>query len=258
MTKDKAISLFNKQLYQINELKKSHRSSPAFNKWDRDTQIIIEKIFGKNNRHIEDFNNISYSPWVISPNTHESAFQEAYLAGLNNAEAIINSFIREIEEFGIEESGEENNTSGNKINLTCNRFHSVARQLRLRHQNRSTIEIEDEYDVQDLLHALLKIFFDDIRSEEWSPSYAGGSSRMDFLLKNEQIVVEVKKTRKGLTDKEIGEQLIIDIEKYKSHPDCKTLVCFVYDPEGMIANPKGLERDLSKKTDLIVNVFIEP
>jgi REase_DpnII-MboI len=64
-----------------------------------------------------------------------------------------------------------------------------------------------EYDVQDLLHALLHLYCDDIRTEEWTPSYAGASSRMDFLLKKEKIVVEVKKTRQGLDAREVGEQL---------------------------------------------------
>lgn len=56
----------------------------------------------------------------------------------------------------------------------CERFHLFCRQLGDRYNNRSTIEVEDEYDVQDLFHALLKIYFDDIRKEEWTPSYAGG------------------------------------------------------------------------------------
>lgn len=43
--------------------------------------------------------------------------------------------------------------------------------------------LEDEYDVQDLPHALLLLYFDDVRAEEWTPSYAGKSARMDFLLK---------------------------------------------------------------------------
>ena len=59
------------------------------------------------------------------------------------------------------------------------RFHKVARQLRTRHSNRVTIEVNDEYDVQDLLHAVLLLFFDDVRKEEWTPSYAGGASRQD-------------------------------------------------------------------------------
>jgi hypothetical protein len=141
----------------------------------------------------------------------------------------------------------------------CSRFHTIARQLRSRRENRPTIEIEDEYDVQDLFHALLRLSFDDIRSEEWTPSYAGKSARMDFLLKAEQVVVETKKTRKGLDAKELGDQLIIDIRRYQSHPDCKTLFCFVYDPEARIANPVGIESDLSKTyNDLDVIVRIEP
>lgn len=147
----------------------------------------------------------------------------------------------------------------NALENLCKRFHLVAKQLRSRRESRATLEIKDEYDVQDLLHALLKIFFDDVRSEEWTPSHAGASSRMDFLLKNEKTVIEVKKTREGLEDKEIGEQLLIDIGRYTGHPDCETLVCFVYDPEGRVRNPKGLEKDLNSHSneELNVIVFIE-
>lgn len=82
---------------------------------------------------------------------------------------------------------------------------------------------------------------------------------MDFLLKQEKFVIEVKKTRKGLGARELGEQLIIDIQKYKNHPDCKSLICFVYDPEGRIANPRGVENDLKKDTEgLKVRVLITP
>lgn len=142
------------------------------------------------------------------------------------------------------------------IEMLCQNFHIVARQLRNRHSNRPTIEIEDEYDVQDLFHALLKLYFEDIRSEEWMPSYAGGAARADFLMKNEQIIVEIKKTRSGLADKYVGEQLIIDIAKYKVHPDCKTLVCFVYDPEARIGNPKGIETDLNQLSTNELDVFV--
>jgi len=53
------------------------------------------------------------------------------------------------------------------------KFHRVARQLRVRHEQRKTLEVEDEYDVQDLLHALLTIFFDDIRPEDGLPATLG-------------------------------------------------------------------------------------
>lgn len=139
------------------------------------------------------------------------------------------------------------------------RFHLVARQLQHRHDERDSLVISDEYDIQDLLHALLRIYFDDIRPEEYTPSYAGGASRVDFLLKEEKVVVEVKMTSSKLRDRQIGEQLIIDIQRYQAHQDCETLVCFVYDPEGFLKNPAGLANDLSKKHDrLLVKVIIVP
>lgn len=139
------------------------------------------------------------------------------------------------------------------------RFHLVAKQLRNRREGRPTLDVNDEYDVQDLFHALLRIPFDDVRPEEWTPSYAGGASRMDFLLPEIEAVVEIKKSRSGLGARELGEQLIIDIAKYKQHPSCRTLFCFVYDPDGRITNPRGIENDLNATQDeLTVRVLIAP
>ena len=139
------------------------------------------------------------------------------------------------------------------------RFHLVAKQLRSRRENRPTLDVGDEYDVQDLFHALLRIPFDDVRPEEWTPSYAGGASRVDFLLPEIESVVEIKKTRPNLSSKELGEQLIIDIAKYRKHPSCRTLFCFVYDPDGRISNPRGIESDLNSTQDeLTVRVLIAP
>lgn len=142
------------------------------------------------------------------------------------------------------------------LDLIFTRFHKIARQLQSRYNHRDTLTIDDEYDVQDLLHALLQLYFDDIRAEEWTPSYAGKCARVDFLLKNEKIVIEVKKTRKGLTDKEIGDQLIVDIDRYKSHADCQKLICFVYDPEARIGNPIGIMKDLNTQHNGFVTVYI--
>jgi hypothetical protein len=143
------------------------------------------------------------------------------------------------------------------IERLLRRFHAAARPLRQRHDNRPSFVITDEYDVQDLLQGILRSLFDDVRPEEYTPSYAGGASRMDFLLKYEQIVIEVKMTSDKLRDKQIGEQLMIDIQRYSSHQDCKRLVCFVYDPGGHLKNPRGLEADLTKSYNgLIVKVII--
>ena len=92
-------------------------------------------------------------------------------------------------------------------------FRQVANQLTRRHSERDTLLIQDEYDVQDLLRALLSLYYDDVRPEEWTPSYAGSSLRIDFLIPEIEAVIEVKKTRPTMTDKSLSEELIVDIEK---------------------------------------------
>ncbi len=146
------------------------------------------------------------------------------------------------------------------LKAIIDKFHLVATQLKNRYNNRPTVTVDDEYDVQDLMNSLLRINFEDVRKEEYTPSYAGGSTRIDFLLKREKILIEVKKTRTTLKDKDVGNQLIIDIAHYRSHPDCKHLICFVYDPDNLIVNPRGLEDDLNKNSleEMIVEVYVRP
>lgn len=256
MEKEKAIGFIKDQINTIHELQKKQRFSLEFKKWHRDTQVVIVKIFGDNSNQLRDFNSVNYSFQVRAikiggdPAAAPGDLKRFY-DGLDEAQKILESFIDEIEKFGISSNGIKDIEANilEKIIRLCDRFHNVVRRLRSRYNNRPTLPIDDEYDVQDLLHALLIIFFNDIRKEEWTPSYAGSASKIDFLLKKEQIAIEIKKTRKGLGEKEIGEELIIDIKKYKSHPDCKTLICFVYDPENKISNPYGLENDLKGKHD---------
>jgi hypothetical protein len=145
------------------------------------------------------------------------------------------------------------------VTRLCERFHIVARQLRARHTQRHTLDVKDEHDVQDLLHALLRLEFDDVRTEEYTPSYAGKSSRMDFLLKQHNLVIECKRSSANLGAKQLGTQLIEDTARYNAHQDCQTLICFTYDPEGHIANPSGIEADLSRTdSDPRVVVLIRP
>jgi hypothetical protein len=117
--------------------------------------------------------------------------------------------------------------------------------------------MQDEYDVQDFLHGLLRVFFADVRPEDYSSEHAGARSRIDFVLKQESIVVEAKMTRPRLGAAQVGEELIVDIERYRSHPDCDAIVALVYDPEKHVQNRRALETDLSGERDgLIVRVIV--
>lgn len=116
----------------------------------------------------------------------------------------------------------------------------------LTHRRKGTqpLSFGNEYDVQDLLHALLRPWISDIRPEEFTPSYAGSSTRMDFLLPAHKLVIETKIVRDRAHARRVGDELIIDIEHYRRHPGCAALWCVIYDPGHLITNAEGLKNDL--------------
>ena len=119
--------------------------------------------------------------------------------------------------------------------------------------------MEDEYDAQDVVHALLCLEFDEIRRETWQPGYAGGAAHTYFVAPRDRIIIEVKKTRQGVGAREIAGQLEHDALYYWTHPDCQILFCFVYDPEARVGDPYGLEKTLTREVDgQRVEVFISP
>ena len=130
-----------------------------------------------------------------------------------------------------------------------------------RRKNAQVLLFSNEYDVQDLLHALLRPWVADIRPEEFTPSYAGSSTRMDFLLPAHRLVIELKFIRDRTHAKKVGAELIVDIEHYRKHPKCQILWCVVYDPNHYLTNAEGLCSDLSGKRssqdgELVTKVFV--
>lgn len=132
----------------------------------------------------------------------------------------------------------------------------------LTHRRRGAqpLVFETEYDVQDLLHALLRPWVSDIRPEEVTPSYAGSSTRMDFLLPKYKLVLELKFVRDRQHARKVGDELIIDIEHYRRHPDCDDLWCVIFDTEHLLTNADGL-KDLegeraTKDGKVLVRIFV--
>ncbi len=121
--------------------------------------------------------------------------------------------------------------------------------LQHRRKNSEHLSFSSEYDIQDLLHALLRPWVFDVRPEEFTPSYAGSNTRMDFLLPDHSLVIETKLIRDKAHGKKVGDELIIDIDHYRVHPKCLSLLCVIYDPNNFIQNVGGLTHDLEGKSE---------
>jgi|GEM_PF-2527218 len=127
--------------------------------------------------------------------------------------------------------------------LEC--FPTCERLLADRKHNRPPFKVVNEYDVQDLLHSILRPSYPDIVAEEHAPKRAGSSKRLDFVIPGLETVIETKMIRSKTHAKKIADELDIDVRNYPAHSSCKRLLCFVYDPDRLIVDPRKLEKDLS-------------
>lgn len=128
------------------------------------------------------------------------------------------------------------------------RFLNVERELARRYgkPTRPTLKVKDEYDAQDLLRSLLAIFFEDVRAEDSTASYGGGTSRVDFVIPKFELAIELKFARKSMTSKSLGAELIVDRDRYSTHASVRHLICLVFDHQGLLQGPRGIEEDLSR------------
>lgn len=231
------------------------KQDAEFKKWHNKTKRFLFKCYGAENLEYTEFCKLSFSLRICTGTTERYRFVQRCREDLVIAKAFLQDHLIELSEDDSNDCDSCNLEK--KLERIFIRFRKVAVQLSRRYNGRNTLIINDEYDVQDLLHALLRLYFDDVRPEEWTPSYAGSSVRIDFLIPEIKTVIEVKKTRPSMTDKSLSEELIIDIEKYQNHPMCTKIYCFVYDPNTILRNPAAIKNDLEKKHSGLVKVFIE-
>lgn len=126
-----------------------------------------------------------------------------------------------------------------------NNFPLVARILKDRQRGRPGYLLENEYDVQDLLFAVVRAVFDDARREEWTPQRAGSAKRIDVTIGSIESVVETKYVRDKRHARHVADELRVDFECYHDRTECHHLVALVVDPQGHIADPVQFGADLS-------------
>lgn len=185
--------------------------------------------------------------------TETAFYEDLFLVWTGKLEQYIEPFLPDVRSTGAKEQ------ALSAVQEICEEFHSAARVLANRRRNRTALDIQDEYDVQDLLEALLRVRFRDVRPEEPNPSVAGQSTRVDFFLKQEGLIVESKMAKSNFRDADIGNDLILDVARYQVRSDYDTLVCFIYDPHFLVKNPTGLAADVEGQSSrLSIKVLFGP
>lgn len=114
------------------------------------------------------------------------------------------------------------------LNNFSNAIQKIIKNRRKDHPN---FEIEDEYDVQDILYVILKSVFPNLRDEDAIPKVGAKTSKIDLIIREETILIEVKMIKeKDSNETHFIEQLKVDFESYHECKWLRKLFCFVYDP----------------------------
>ena len=104
LSKPEAIEHLQRALDEIPALKGMGIDSPRFIQWERDTQIAIKHVFGKESDEIKEFNKIRYYPSAVplgpgNQSRRLNLISSAYQSGLSQATATLKSMINQINRY---------------------------------------------------------------------------------------------------------------------------------------------------------------
>lgn len=103
------------------------------------------------------------------------------------------------------------------------------------------LKIKNEYDVQHLLYACIKLFYPMARAEV-SEDTGYGTVRTDIFLDSEH-VIEIKCTRKNMKLKKLTEEIEADMVHYSA----ENIYFFLYDKAKIIENPMVFRKSYEEK-----------
>ncbi len=144
------------------------------------------------------------------------------------------------------------------VELVCNKFCSVVRELRRRSEKGTLLEIDTNCDAIYLFKALLRLYFDSLVEDSWQTSL--NNTERALLIRTERIVLLVRKTHRNLTDQILINELTDAINYYSQTNEYTSLIYFIYDPDLRISQPAYLESQLMSldTKELSVKIFIRP
>ena len=103
-TKSQAADRIQTVLNEISKLLPMRHGSTDFTKWQRNAQNAVIYTFGENTRQAHEFQGIRYRSRVLEESYHQSA----YVHGLHQASAILESMLEEIQEYWPDDTPESN------------------------------------------------------------------------------------------------------------------------------------------------------
>lgn len=125
----------------------------------------------------------------------------------------------------------------------CQRLPRTAKIIGTRsRKGKHGFEITDEYDVQDLLHAVIRAYVKYLVQEDPLPKQAAArSGRADLSIEELGVLIEVKYVRGPDDQRRIFEEYSQDLVLYTKWPHLKTLIFVIYNSVDL-RDPEAFEK----------------
>lgn len=209
-------------------------------KYDEVTAELIQKL--REEKYPEDFQKkIRANRKYIKNRFSDEATKEKML---ESKEKVIECLF----DFSIEEVGNNKNLASYLNNFylfmeaLCEK--EPDKRATLTHGYLQKLKIENEYDLQHLLYAILKPLYPDIRKEVAADSGVG-TIRSDLKIPSLETVIEAKCTRNSMNLKKLTEEIEADMVHYSE----KCIIFFVYDKWKIIKDKQTYENHFNNVFD---------
>ncbi len=157
----------------------------------------------------------------------------------------------------------ETSTTVADVCTALDEFSETVRYLNTRRSKGAVLVLDSEADVQDALYLILRSWVIDLVPETPTDKVGNRYSIRDFVSRSLRLVIEAKFVRNSDHGKVISKELHDDIEVYRHHPHCETVVFFVYDPDSLIPDQRELRRTIEQSRvydgrTLICRLIVKP
>jgi hypothetical protein len=130
----------------------------------------------------------------------------------------------------------------------CKRLPAAARILATRRKGKRPLKVKDEYDAQDLLHAVLRAYLKYTVHEEPLGKVGGAHfGRADVAIEELGAVVELKYAHGPDDQKRIVDEFANDLLLYTKWPHLKNFIYLVYNSQDL-RDPEAMEKLARKQT----------
>jgi hypothetical protein len=142
-------------------------------------------------------------------------------------------------------------------------FQECVRYLNTRRNDGAMLALNSEADVQDALYLILRPWVRDLVPETPTEKVGNRYTIRDFHSRSLRLIIEAKIIRDAAHGKSVSKELHDDIEVYRHHSHCDTIIFFVHDPDSLIPDQRELKRTIEQAriydgVSLICKLIVKP